>query len=296
MEPPATLIFNLTRGNVICEQTAIATRPGQRMRGLLGRRSLPSGEGMLLQPAPSIHTAFMRFPIDVVFLDGTLRVLKVIERLTPWRLASARHAWAVLELAVGEVKARAIEVGDYVGVIEVDDHSPGISHQFGANGSNWSSDASSIVTSRYTRAVDEPSPPELQPDVAAPGGEMTRVLVVGKDRRFRSVAAALLTQRGCAVMLGDRPTDAADLATREGADVVVLDAGTSATRTNEEAARIESLDPPVGVVVVGDEAIARAGSPVLAKWGSFERLYAAIEAVRPRRVESTAHGKSLGPL
>ena len=64
MRREAKLIVNLTRGGVVCERGVIADRALRRMRGLLGRRTLPEGEGMLLRPAPSIHTAFMRFPID----------------------------------------------------------------------------------------------------------------------------------------------------------------------------------------------------------------------------------------
>ena len=115
-------IVNVTRGNVVCEHTVIAGKPLRRMRGLLGRRALPAGEGLLLMPAPSVHTAFMRFPIDVVFLDRKLEVVKVVEELRPWRLASARHARLTLELAAGEGSARGIEVGDTLKVGGVPEH------------------------------------------------------------------------------------------------------------------------------------------------------------------------------
>jgi uncharacterized membrane protein (UPF0127 family) len=72
------------------------------MRGLLGRRGLQQGEGLLLQPAGSIHTFFMRFPIDVVFLDGDRRVMRVVPDVQPWRTAAVRKARFVLELAAGE--------------------------------------------------------------------------------------------------------------------------------------------------------------------------------------------------
>src|SRR5437868_2939681 len=89
VRPEAKLIVNLTRGGVVCERAVIADRALRRMRGLLGRRTLPEGEGILLRPAPSIHTAFMRFPIDAVFLAKDLEVLKVVAGLRPWRAASA---------------------------------------------------------------------------------------------------------------------------------------------------------------------------------------------------------------
>ncbi|HYU61837.1 MAG TPA: DUF192 domain-containing protein [Solirubrobacterales bacterium] len=82
------------------------------MRGLLGRRQLPSGEGILLKPASSVHMAFMRFPIDAVFLDRELRVLKVASDLRPWRAAGSRGAKAVLEIPAGEAERRGVTVGD----------------------------------------------------------------------------------------------------------------------------------------------------------------------------------------
>jgi uncharacterized membrane protein (UPF0127 family)/CheY-like chemotaxis protein len=114
----AKLIINETRGNVVCEPAVIADRPLTRMRGLLGGRGLPAGEGLLLMPAPSIHTAFMRFVIDAVFLDSELRVLKLAPQLRPWRAASARHARAVLELADGEIARLGLEVGDRLALLD----------------------------------------------------------------------------------------------------------------------------------------------------------------------------------
>ena len=81
------------------------------MRGLLGRRGLPPGEGLLLRPASSVHTAFMRFPIDVVFLDRDLTVLKVARGVVPWRAAWARRARAALELPADEAARRGIGPG-----------------------------------------------------------------------------------------------------------------------------------------------------------------------------------------
>jgi len=84
------------------------------MRGLLGRKSLPEGQGILLRPASSVHTAFMRFPIDVVFLDRDNRITKIAENLRPWRTTAARGAKTVVELTVGECDRRKLKVGDRV--------------------------------------------------------------------------------------------------------------------------------------------------------------------------------------
>jgi uncharacterized membrane protein (UPF0127 family) len=82
------------------------------MKGLLGRRDLPRGEGLLLRPASSIHMFFMRFPIDAVWLDGGLTVLHVSRDLGPWRTARCRGAKAVLELPAGEAGRGGIRPGD----------------------------------------------------------------------------------------------------------------------------------------------------------------------------------------
>jgi len=83
-----------------------------RMKGLLGRHELPRGEGILLKPASSVHMAFMRFPIDAVFLDRDLRVVKIAADLKPWRAAGSRGAKAVLEIPAGEAERRGLSVGD----------------------------------------------------------------------------------------------------------------------------------------------------------------------------------------
>lgn len=90
------------------------------MVGLLGRRHLPEREGLFLSPAWSIHTWFMRFPIDVVFVDRDGEILRVVERLGPWRLVSHRKAHAVIELAAGVAGRLALRAGGRVPSMEVD--------------------------------------------------------------------------------------------------------------------------------------------------------------------------------
>src|SRR5262249_56325036 len=95
-------------GDVVVENCLLAETALSRCRGLLGRSGLSSGEGMLLRPTSSVHTAFMRFAIDVVFLDRADRVLKVADDLGPWRMAGCRGARAVLELPAGEARRRGL--------------------------------------------------------------------------------------------------------------------------------------------------------------------------------------------
>ena len=98
-------------GAAVCERCILADKPLRRMKGLLGRSGLEPDEGILLRPAGSVHTFFMRFPIDVVFLDGDLSVLKVVT-LPAWKTAGARGAKVTLELAAGEAARRGVAPGD----------------------------------------------------------------------------------------------------------------------------------------------------------------------------------------
>src|SRR5205823_2577015 len=89
-------------------------RPRTRRRGLLGRTAMDPSEALVLSPCCAIHTAFMRFAIDVIFIDAHGQVLKIVRDLPPWRLAIAPRAHAVIELAAGSLKARDLKVGDAV--------------------------------------------------------------------------------------------------------------------------------------------------------------------------------------
>src|SRR5574341_714952 len=110
----ATLTLRREDGRIVCERVVVADRAHRRMRGLLGRRYLRKGEGMVLRPGWSIHTAFMRFPIDAVFLDADQVVIKIEHEVGPWHTVSCRGAREVVELPAGECRRRGLEVGDRV--------------------------------------------------------------------------------------------------------------------------------------------------------------------------------------
>ena len=114
----ATISLMRADGGIACERCRVADRALPRMRGLLGRRGLASGEGLLLKPSPSIMTFFMRFPIDAVFLDEKGTVLKMRASLGPWRIAGCRGAHATLELPAGEASRRGIREGDRLEAVE----------------------------------------------------------------------------------------------------------------------------------------------------------------------------------
>src|SRR4029078_8757046 len=101
-------------GRVVAESVVVADSTGRRLRGRLGKKDLPSGHGVLLRPAWSIHTAFMRFPIDVVFLDADQIVVKIVPSLHAFKTASCRGARGVVELRAGECERRGLALGDRV--------------------------------------------------------------------------------------------------------------------------------------------------------------------------------------
>ena len=108
---------NLRTGDVLGDNILIAETFFHRMIGLLGRKRLLTGEGLYLPNCSSIHTFFMRFPIDVVFLDKDHGVAKLIESLVPFRLAMG--PWGthgVLELRNGALKRAVCRSGDVIGL------------------------------------------------------------------------------------------------------------------------------------------------------------------------------------
>ena len=99
-------------GRIVCERCEVTGSAFARMRGLLGRAGLEPGAGMLIDGAPSVHMFFMRFPIDVVFLDRDWMVVRVVHALKPWRVAGARRAVAALELPAGAAAEAGLQEGD----------------------------------------------------------------------------------------------------------------------------------------------------------------------------------------
>ena len=107
-----TITVERENGDVLCERCVVGDTFWTRLRGLVGRKQLAESEGLLIRPAASVHTLFMRFPIDVVFLDRENRVLKVVPALRPRRLAAARRARRVLELSAGVCAHAGLAAGE----------------------------------------------------------------------------------------------------------------------------------------------------------------------------------------
>jgi uncharacterized protein len=106
----------LTRddGRPVSKYCRVAGTPLARARGLLGRKQFDPGEAMIFPGTRSVHTHFMRFAIDVVFLDGNGRIIRVAENVRPWRALSCRRARSVLELPAGDAGRHGLREGDRV--------------------------------------------------------------------------------------------------------------------------------------------------------------------------------------
>ena len=92
-----------------------------RLAGLMFRKELPKGTGLLLTSCNSVHMCFMRFAIDVIYIDQDYRILKIVENLKPWiGLSICSKAWATLEMSAGEAERCGLKVGKKL-IVEMDD-------------------------------------------------------------------------------------------------------------------------------------------------------------------------------
>lgn len=107
-----TRIEDATTGRVLARQATVARSLWARFRGLMLRRELPDGEGLIIEPCSSIHMMFMRFAIDAVFYDREHRVTRVARRVRAWWgfALGGRGARGVIELPVGA--ADGVSPGD----------------------------------------------------------------------------------------------------------------------------------------------------------------------------------------
>jgi len=111
-------MLNTTKNTVVAEDLRIARSMWARFWGLMGKPKLPDAQALLIDPCSSIHMFFMRFPIDVVFLDKSDRVVKIVEGIKPWRMALGGGGKKALELPVGAAAKAGVEAGDQLAAVE----------------------------------------------------------------------------------------------------------------------------------------------------------------------------------
>jgi uncharacterized membrane protein (UPF0127 family) len=109
-------VRNETRNTVLAEAADLADTSAKRRTGLLKHTRLETGEGLWIVPCESVHTFFMKFPIDLVYLDRSKKVRKVRHAVPAWRLSACLSAHSVLELPAGTVEQSRTLVGDELSV------------------------------------------------------------------------------------------------------------------------------------------------------------------------------------
>jgi uncharacterized protein len=256
----ATLTLRREDGRIVCERVVVADRAHRRMRGLLGRKYLRQGEGMVLRPGWSIHTAFMRFPIDAVFLDADQVVIKIEENVGPWRTASCRGAREVVEMAAGECHRRGLEIGDRVA---------------------WAS--RSAADARADRAAGITFEDEEDDEPRA------RILVASSDPRFLRLARFLLGGRDLEVEELTSPERLPEAILEPNVDLAVLDGADSVAEAFRTANATRARRPEVPVVIAADTGgRSPSGVRVFDRWNETEELLQDVERLLSERVASPA--------
>jgi uncharacterized membrane protein (UPF0127 family) len=105
-------LVNERTHSAIATDVEVAETRAMRRRGLLGRDGLGPQAALMLTPCLAVHTAFMRFPIDIVFLDRDGFAVKLLSDVPPWRMTAAVSAHSVVELAAGSLRRHAVALGD----------------------------------------------------------------------------------------------------------------------------------------------------------------------------------------
>jgi uncharacterized protein len=104
---------NLTRGTRLTERGRVADNAISRLVGLLRDKMLAEGDGLWIVPCNSIHSFWMKFEFDAIFLDKNLRVVHLMQEMKPWRISKlVFSAHSVLEVPAGLIARSATEVGD----------------------------------------------------------------------------------------------------------------------------------------------------------------------------------------
>lgn len=107
--------FNQSASTVLAARVDVAASFGSRVKGLIGRKNLPPGNGLWIRPCNSIHCFFMAFPIDVIYLDAENQIVGLDENMQPWRVGRPRlRAKSVLELPAGTVEKTNAQLGDEI--------------------------------------------------------------------------------------------------------------------------------------------------------------------------------------
>ncbi len=113
-------VLNSTRNVTLADGAEVADTSAKRRTGLLKRTGLGRGEGLWIVPCESVHSFFMKFTIDVLYLDRKHRVKKIRPEMTPWRMSACLTAHSVLELPAGTIAGTGTQAGDQLEIKNLD--------------------------------------------------------------------------------------------------------------------------------------------------------------------------------
>jgi uncharacterized membrane protein (UPF0127 family) len=106
------ILVNTRTNEAIASEVTLALTRASRRQGLLQHESLDVEAALVLSPCWAIHTMFMRFAIDVIFVDTNGTAIRIVRELAPWRIAAAYGAQSTIELAAGSLRVRDVQIGD----------------------------------------------------------------------------------------------------------------------------------------------------------------------------------------
>lgn len=110
-------IINLTRNITLSDNAVISDTLSGRIKGLIGRKKLKSGQALVIKPCNSVHTFFMSFSIDLLFVDKQERIVKIVQAMPPFRLSSiSLNASYVIELPAGSISSTQTKIGDRISI------------------------------------------------------------------------------------------------------------------------------------------------------------------------------------
>ena len=107
---------NQTRNTVLGGAVDVADSSQKRRTGLLKHTGLEEGEGLWILPCESVHTFFMKFAIDLVYMDKKNKVRKVCRAVPPWRLSACLSAHSIIELPAGTIERTGTQPGDELSI------------------------------------------------------------------------------------------------------------------------------------------------------------------------------------
>lgn len=112
-------LINVSRGQILADRSEKVADPIRRGIGLIGRKALPDGGGLIIQPCNSVVSFFMRFPIDVIFVDDRGSVLYLLPDMVPWRTSKiVRGSKLAIELPAGTAARSGTQMGDVIQITE----------------------------------------------------------------------------------------------------------------------------------------------------------------------------------